>query len=163
MKAIAALDGWSNSAVASATYTLAAWTMEFGTIDGISSGTVTLIGNDRGMTSSERRLRKHLERRDRVPKSRREQQQHFRFLYLPRGGRGGGVAVGVRWSHSSQDGDFAFINTNATPPVMELHELTSGWTAGQSVASSSLNLTVGNTYTLVIVDNGTDGIGMDRG
>ena len=67
----------------------------------------------------------------------------------------GGVAVERRWNDSSQEGDFAFVNTGATPPVIALQELTGGWTAGTSANSSALTLTAGSSYTLTITDNGT--------
>ena len=67
----------------------------------------------------------------------------------------GGVAVGLRWNDSTQAGDLAFINTNASPPVIALRELTAGWISGTSSNSSSLTLTAGNTYVLTITDNGT--------
>ena len=68
---------------------------------------------------------------------------------------GGGVAVGLRWNNSTQDGDFAYIDTNSSPPVIRLCEMTTGWTSGTTAASSSLSLTAGNNYTLVIVDTGS--------
>ncbi len=33
---------------------------------------------------------------------------------------GGGVAVGTRWSDLGQEGDFAYVDTNSTPPVIRL-------------------------------------------
>jgi hypothetical protein len=61
----------------------------------------------------------------------------------------------LRWNDSSQEGDFAYINTNTTPPVIGLKELTSGWSSGTSSSSSSLTMTAGNIYVLTITDNGT--------
>jgi hypothetical protein len=70
--------------------------------------------------------------------------QAITFTYQGAEG-GGGPAVGLRWSQAGQQGNFAFINTNASPPVIALRELTSGWTSGTSATSSSLTLTPGNT------------------
>jgi hypothetical protein len=52
IQAIAALPGWTNSAVSGAQYAIASWTMEFGTIDGAASGALALTGADTGKTSA---------------------------------------------------------------------------------------------------------------
>ena len=52
IKAIAALTGLTNSLVGAAPYFVVPWTMEYGTVDGISSGNFALTGNDTGTLSS---------------------------------------------------------------------------------------------------------------
>lgn len=61
----------------------------------------------------------------------------------------------MRWDDSSQLGDFAYINTASTPPVIVLQELTTGWAAGTAATSIPLALTTGNSYTLTVSDNGS--------
>lgn len=155
VKAIAVKTGAATSAVASEAFTINTWTMGAGTIDGATSGTITLIGKDRGRSSSSTvyggtwtgaTCYRNLGTNNNTVA--------VTFTYQGAEG-GGGAACGLRWSNSSQQGDFAFINTNASPPVIALRELTSGWTSGTSAASSSLTLTAGNTYTLTITDDGT--------
>lgn len=68
---------------------------------------------------------------------------------------GGGVAVGTRWSDLGQQGDLAYLNTSATPPVITLIDMPGGWVSGSSSNSSGLTLTSGNSYTLEIDDDGT--------
>lgn len=155
IKAIATKTGAATSPLASAAYTINTWTMGYGTIDGSTSGTITLIGKDRGRSSSSAvyggtwtaaTCYRNLGTSNNTVA--------VTFTYQGAEG-GGGAAVGLRWNHSSQLGDFAFINTNASPPVIALRELTSGWTSGTSATSSSLTLTAGNTYTLTITDDGS--------
>ena len=69
---------------------------------------------------------------------------------------GGGVAVGTRWSDSGQQGDFAYVDTNSAPPVIRLYEMLGGWVLGSPTTSSSLSITSGNSYTLAVLDDGTN-------
>ena len=47
--------------------------MEYGTIDGNTAGTITLLGNDRGMTSASLVYGSTWAADDRLPKSRHQQ------------------------------------------------------------------------------------------
>ena len=66
------------------------------------------------------------------------------------------MAVGLRWSVQAQQGNLAFIDTNASPPVIRLYEMPGAWGTGSSATSSMLTPTSSNTYTLVITDDGRD-------
>ena len=61
---------------------------------------------------------------------------------------GGGIAAGLRWSDLGQQGDFAFVNTGASPPVIKLIEMLNAWGSSSTASSSSLTLTSGNSYAL---------------
>src|SRR5262249_20168639 len=124
VKAIATSTGSTSSAVASAAYTIAAWTMEYGTIDGVTSSTLNLSGKQRGMASASAVYASSLAGATAYHNlGTSNNTTAVTFTYQgPEGG--GGVAAGLRWSDSSQEGDFAYIDTNATPPVIQLQELT---------------------------------------
>ena len=137
IKAIGILASWTNSSAASAAYTIIAWTMESGSIDGHTSGTFTLAGNDTGTLSTSVFIAS-------TWKAATAYYDHgtsnngvaVTFTYAGAEG-GGGVAAGLRWNNSTQEGDFAFINTNSSPPVIELYETTAGWSSGSSATSSA--------------------------
>ena len=155
IKAIGILAGWTNSAVASAAYTIVGWTMESGSIDGHTSGTFTLTGSDTGTLSASIFFAGTWKAATAYyDLGTTNNFVSVTFTYQgPEGG--GGVAAGLRWDDSAQEGDFAFIDTSSTPPVIQLYETTAGWSTGTSASSSALTLTSGNSYTLTIFDNGT--------
>jgi len=62
-----------------------------------------------------------------------------------------GVAVGLRWNHAGQTGCFASV---ANGQIWAYEMWGGSWTEAQAVAVPVL-LTVGNTYTLTISDNGS--------
>ena len=155
MRALASCPAGRTRPSAAQAYAYGSWTIEFGTIDGTSSGTFGLTGSDTGTTSSSAVYAGTLAAatayqdlgtsNNTVPVT---------FTYEgPEGG--GGAAVGLRWDDSSQEGDFAYVNTGSTPPVIVLSELTAGWAAGTSANSIPLALTAASSYTLTLVDDGT--------
>ena len=155
IKAIGILAGWTNSAVASAAYIIVGWTMEAGNIDGNTSGTFTLSGSDTGKLSASAVFASTWNAATAYyDLGTSNNGVSVTFTYQGAEG-GGGVAAGLRWNNSTQEGDFAFIDTSSTPPVIKLYETTAGWSSGTSATSSSLTLTSGNSYTLTIFDNGT--------
>lgn len=155
VKAIAVLAGWTNSSVSSTAYTIVAWTIEAGSISGHSSGTFSLGAYAEGVASSSVFF---------MPTS---QQLYAASAYFNPGttnngpvltfewdsGDASAVAgpfIGTRWNHTAQSGWFACIAGG----FLLLYQMSSSWTY-VTVASTSVTLTDGNSYTITLLDNGS--------
>ncbi len=155
VKAIAVLTGWTTSAVASTAFTVLPWTMEFGTIDSNTSGNFALTGSNTGTLSASAIFDASLcaaTAFQNIGTSNNTVSVTFTF-HGSEGG--GGVAVGLRWNHSSQEGDLAYIDTSGSHPILKLWDMSSGWSLAGSADTSFLTMTSGNSYTLTITDNGS--------
>ena len=110
--------------------------MEAGSIDGNTSGTFTPTGSDYGTLSASAVFASTWNAATAYyDLGTSGNGVSVTFTYQGAEG-GGGVAAGLRWDNSTQEGDFAFIDTSSTPPVIKLYETTAGWSSGTSATSS---------------------------
>ena len=111
IKAIGILAGWTNSSVATAAYTInTAWTMEAGSIDGNTSGSFTPTGSDYGTLSASTFFASTWNAATAYyDLGTSNNGVSVTFTYQGAEG-GGGVAAGLRWDNSAQEGDFAFLD-----------------------------------------------------
>ncbi len=67
----------------------------------------------------------------------------------------GGPLAGLRWDAVGQSGCYVLLWNNGMFPVIELRELSAGWSFVQVQGDFVLSLTDGNSYTMVITDSGS--------